>query len=545
MGAGAQPLPRRATPLPERLRDGARRVLGAGVLASWLFTPWLRHGGDPETGWYCLGWCVQKAWDSGAATLVHDLGDPDPAKQLAAARAGLCREAAAVHALVALAAAVLLLVPPRWAPRVSRAAALVGALATTSLLLVWMLPARPFELGDLGAAFVVALVLAPPLGVLGLTASASLRAWILGKLVEPAVVAAVSLAFLLRFGPGPGPRAAALAFAVALLLGRWRRAPGEGVPPRASVARQLGRVAVGLVPLAFLVASGELLRPWRDAFAVRELLAHEGHDLRKLVKADHDRVEELAAPFLSEREEHLRDEITLRPSGAQEDVARALFGWGDQLWYAWSVEVGGEPACVLFEGHPLLIIPGESGARVVVLALDGHRRFAARFSTGWRIDIRGARLLAPGEHGFPAFAVDTAAAINGRTVPREIYALTRDHVALVRLEDSSGAATRNNYMYPNHTIGPEPPARTVEGWERVFAGSDPALLLEALTWHAGIHRSPGKRERDVQSEEDTDAELAARVRQSPLVRRRVEELTHDPDAWISEAARLALDPSPR
>lgn len=111
---------------------------------------------------------------------------------------------------------------------------------------------------------------------------------------------------------------------------------------------------------------------------------------------------------------------------------------------------GNSSRYVLVEGQTLLIIPGESRARIHIFDTEGRHLYSAKFPTGWRIDFEGARIIEDDVTGSSLIEISTEAVINGRDVSRQLYSVIGDEVALVRLEDSKGRILEQD---PHHEIG--------------------------------------------------------------------------------------------
>jgi hypothetical protein len=206
-------------------------------------------------------------------------------------------------------------------------------------------------------------------------------------------------------------------------------------------------------------------------------------------------------------------------------------------WYLWHVTDGrGQERLVLFQGAPLVIIPGASYAHVFVFDADGRRLTDCEFLTGWRIDIDDACWLADSTHGFPCLLVRSRPSTNGDDVVAQYYAFLQDSFALVRLEDSAGAAVPVDFHSPNHTIGPPAPQRAPDEWEAGLRSSNRAEVLRTLVWLGGRHSDPPLEGMGSSVEPFEDATQAMVTRRRPGVRAAVEVLTRAEDDWVREAA---------
>ena len=96
-------------------------------------------------------------------------------------------------------------------------------------------------------------------------------------------------------------------------------------------------------------------------------------------------------------------------------------------------------------------------------------------------------------------------------------------------------ASPNSYRHPNHTIGPSPEERSLEGWREALLRGGWGARLEALVWLGGDHASGDEHER-VLHESREDAELVRALRGDADVRKEADHLAHSADAWTREAA---------
>lgn len=214
------------------------------------------------------------------------------------------------------------------------------------------------------------------------------------------------------------------------------------------------------------------------------------------------------------------------------------------LWDVWKVEsTDGQAYHLAVEGCPLTVIPGSSSAGLHLLRNDGTPAAGCVFTAGWRLDLHEAVVVNATWLETIAVELRIQAAINGSDVKRQYYALAGDRFALVRLEDSEGRAHMNHYGAPNWTIGPLPPLRTEEQWERVILSDEPVPLLEALVWLGGIHLDSALPPPPTLHEDRASALLCEAVRARPAVGRRVRDLRASLNHWIREAAVLAEDPA--
>ena len=107
---------------------------------------------------------------------------------------------------------------------------------------------------------------------------------------------------------------------------------------------------------------------------------------------------------------------------------------------------------VLVMGQPLFIIPGESRVRIHIFDMKGRHLSSTAFSTGWRINLKGARIIANAGSGSSQIEISTQLVIGGRDISRQVYGLIGNEVVLLSLQDSTGRMLR--HAYDGHQIGP-------------------------------------------------------------------------------------------
>lgn len=211
-------------------------------------------------------------------------------------------------------------------------------------------------------------------------------------------------------------------------------------------------------------------------------------------------------------------------------------------WYFWRVtNEHGEARLVLFQGWPLDTIPGGSSARIFVLDGEGRALTQTEFQTGYRITIDDASWLQDSGHGFPCVLVYSGSVINGSDIARQYYAFLDETFALVRLEHSNGKLVRNEYCWPDHTIGPGVPERTPQEWEAALRSPNRAEVLHCLVWLGGKHCDLLHRDVRQEGEPRRDAERVLATRGRSGVQSVVEALTRSEDRWVREAAQAAWD----
>ena len=219
---------------------------------------------------------------------------------------------------------------------------------------------------------------------------------------------------------------------------------------------------------------------------------------------------------------------------------KAFIGGGFTPWHIATVGSGSRARVVVFEGQHLFMIPSASAARVDVFDRWGNHVSSKAFLTGWRSDIGDVKIH-DSPRGFPLIEVSMGYMRGGSELGHQLYSLVEDEVALVRLEAADGTPIRNIYAYPNVTIGPAVPTRSVEAFESSLESGDEPMVLQTLIWLAGEHgffpRPPAKVEVCIESNEE--AVLVERVRTSKRVRAAIARLSDSQDPWVQEAAKAA------
>jgi len=126
---------------------------------------------------------------------------------------------------------------------------------------------------------------------------------------------------------------------------------------------------------------------------------------------------------------------------------------------------------------------------------------------------------------------------------RQYYALQKDAIVLVRIEDSMGEPLRNLYAFEGNVRGPSLPLRTSKEWVEALRSKEVPTVLNALVWLGGTHVAPMDGDLAPGMESWRDALVADQVRRDPNVRALLEEYRTSRNLWIREAAGLALTPS--
>jgi hypothetical protein len=215
-------------------------------------------------------------------------------------------------------------------------------------------------------------------------------------------------------------------------------------------------------------------------------------------------------------------------------------------WFVWKLrKPTAAPQFLVFEGQPMFSIPGSSSAAVHVFDVAGRQVSSCTFPTGWRMDLKTARLAEELSLGQEVIEACTEPTRRTQNIPRhQFYGLTGSRIALVRLEGSKGEVFRNTYIYDSQMIGPLPPKRTPEQWEAALKSDDQIMVLETLVWLGGRHLDATdefsmRMVHGVTHEDVSDANLFASVWRRPGVQKELNRLVKSPILWVSEEATLA------
>jgi hypothetical protein len=254
------------------------------------------------------------------------------------------------------------------------------------------------------------------------------------------------------------------------------------------------------------------------------LNAYRGKELAKL---DEDEAKELLASikkFIPERE--YRHWFDFRP------------------WYVWEFPNKRQPALVLFEVDNTGPHPGSTGIRIIVFEKARNVRAESVFKTGHRCYLRAVCLDKQGDDQDPLIVLETGPGPGpGPNFQRQIYGRSGDRLDLIRLEDSEGKATRNNYYVNHFACGPKVPIQTEAEWEADVLSGDRIRVLRSLVWLGGSHwegKPPDESEK--QHEPAGQIQLVRSVRANKKVADKLRVFVESEDRWLREAAVLAADP---
>ena len=184
--------------------------------------------------------------------------------------------------------------------------------------------------------------------------------------------------------------------------------------------------------------------------------------------------------------------------------------------------------------------PGYSRVRVGILDASGQILDDSIFLSGWRhLDFTGVSKLS--RQNAPDVLLIRSEGLPGLN-RRQYYALAGNHLELVRLEaEKPPELQSNHYGSPNHTVGPLYPPANEEECVGALEGASWTRRLSMLTWLGGYHWDGSNA--NLWHEDEKVAMLARTLQSIPRVRASMQNLSGSSDAWIREAASLALNPS--
>jgi hypothetical protein len=265
--------------------------------------------------------------------------------------------------------------------------------------------------------------------------------------------------------------------------------------------------------------------------AIAAIKACRGKDLRKLDdEAGADLMRHMRTLGLKKRDWYSRPDPFFGP------------------WTVWDFgKMGGPNYYLLLDGHRLPVHPGTTYAYLTVLDDEGTVISESVVVTGWRCYLYHPWLMEAPDGGYPLLAMRTGifGVGNGPDWGGQYYAWDGKRFELVRLEDTHGAAARNNYFRPGDTCGESPSERTEEEWVADVTSDDRVRVLRALVWLGGHHwdlKGEEKKSPNEIWESEAEVELVRRVRANGKVIARLRELSESDDSWVREAAQLAADP---
>ncbi len=185
--------------------------------------------------------------------------------------------------------------------------------------------------------------------------------------------------------------------------------------------------------------------------------------------------------------------------------------------------------------------PGSTGIRVTMLDNRGKMLTETIFKTGWRCYLRGVSLLESAEEDYPLIVLETDSWL-GPDYAKQIYAKIGAHFDLVRVENSTGQATRNRYYVRHFQCGPLIPQQSESAWETDLKSEERFRVLRALIWLGGVHSDLPVDQTKEEAEKQEEALLVREMLKQKKVQDILQKCAASKDPWIKEAARLALNP---
>lgn len=208
-------------------------------------------------------------------------------------------------------------------------------------------------------------------------------------------------------------------------------------------------------------------------------------------------------------------------------------------WHVWRTGRNGLTRYIVLLGKPELVVPGGSSACVLLCDGASNRIHSWCFQTGWRIDLSSASFGFSADLGSEVIILHMVRFINGRDVANEYFAITRDRLQFVRMENNKGEAVQNEYVFPNFEIGIAPSAKTVDEWAGMLESAEKADVLSALVFLGGRHITEPRRHFASEPAESKYAGLFRQVVGSPRIHEQIARLSHSNNDWVRQSALLA------
>ncbi|MFN7923955.1 MAG: hypothetical protein U0Q16_27890 [Bryobacteraceae bacterium] len=213
--------------------------------------------------------------------------------------------------------------------------------------------------------------------------------------------------------------------------------------------------------------------------------------------------------------------------------------------YVWTSNQSGRTRYFALLAESVMVIPGGSTARVVLLDAGGRQILGRSFQTGWRMTPGRATFRYSPGLGRDLVALDMERFANGRNIAREYFAISGDDLHLIRLEDDKREAVQNDCVYPNYEIGFAPPAKTVAEFVRMLESNDKTEVLAALVFLGGRHLTDSRR-LAFGYRESVHAQTFRTVIADARIQDLIARHRRSQSQWIRQYAELAArDPSER
>jgi hypothetical protein len=212
-------------------------------------------------------------------------------------------------------------------------------------------------------------------------------------------------------------------------------------------------------------------------------------------------------------------------------------------WHVWRTDRSGQPRDVVLLGERMLSRPGGSSACIQLFDAGAKKIGSWSFHTGWRIDLMTASIEYSSD--LASDLVILHAVSDGAVHLIEYFAVSRDRVRFVRMENAEGAQVQNEYVYLNDEIGIMPEANTTFQWSQLLESDDKADVLSALVFLSGKHSDdpqrrplPGPR-LIPPPHESKYVDLYYELLKNERIREQIRRLGTSDNSWIREAAALA------
>lgn len=208
-------------------------------------------------------------------------------------------------------------------------------------------------------------------------------------------------------------------------------------------------------------------------------------------------------------------------------------------WYLWKRD--GSSGFLLFWGHRIMSVPGESSASIYLLDEKCRVVSTNRFRTAYRGDIRAASYKETPCCSGKVVRIETAPVIGGAPSATLFIGIEDQRPALIRFENKNGTVGQNKYYAPNWTVGPPVPTRSPDKWAAVLKHGSAIEILEALVWLGGDHLDPSERRKNSIEESPEDLSRYLQTIQSESVVKKLQSLANSTNSWISQAATQVLE----
>jgi hypothetical protein len=208
-------------------------------------------------------------------------------------------------------------------------------------------------------------------------------------------------------------------------------------------------------------------------------------------------------------------------------------------WHVWKTNHNGVARYIVLLGAREVIVPGGSSACIVLFDGAPKRINAWCFQTGYRINLDSASFEFSTDLRSDLIALHMIRTVNGRDVAKEYFAMSGDRLYFVRMENDSGEAVQNEYVFPNFEIGIVPSATAEDEWVGMLKSTDKASVLAALVFLGGRHVAEPRRQFSPEPAESNYADLFRQLIGSPRIHDLIADLSRSDDEWVRQGALLA------